>query len=169
MEALILLDTTPHLSGYFPQNVASAAAVLLGKLAFKPAKAVVAGVAATHPLAPLRPRVITGRECSKVSNRAMVRTLNRARNYDVTDRLAGIKVPALIVVGTADLLADLRHARTMARGLPNSTLKVVHGAGHMALFEKPEEVNRAIASFLSRKKGSNLKSCKLKKGARSER
>lgn len=150
VEGIILLDTTSHLSGFFFQRMTAFGAVAVGYFGFKPAKAVVAGVAATHPLAGPRVRIITGRECSKVSNRAMVRTLNRARNFDVTDRLGEIKAPALIVVGTADVLADIRHAKLMAKGIPNSIMAVVRGAGHMALFERPDVVNKAMEDFLYR-------------------
>jgi alpha-beta hydrolase superfamily lysophospholipase len=37
----------------------------------------------------------------------------------------------------------------MAMGIPDSTLEVIKGAGHMALFEKPELVNAAIQDFLN--------------------
>jgi pimeloyl-ACP methyl ester carboxylesterase len=80
----------------------------------------------------------------------MTKTLNRARNFNVTSRLGEINVPALIVVGNADLLADMRHANRLAEGLPNSMLLVVRGAGHMAIFEKPEIVNHAMEDFLAR-------------------
>lgn len=150
VEGLVLLDTTPHLAGWFPQSVVSFTAVVLGMFGFKAAKAVVAGTAATHPLATPRSRVITARECSKVRNVPMVRTLYQVRVFDATGKLGSITQPTLIVVGTADLLADIRHARKMARDIPNSTLKIVHGAGHMALFEKPEVVNRAMEDFLNR-------------------
>lgn len=150
VRGLILLDTTSYLSGFLEQRLVAAVAVPLGRFGFKLGKGVVAGVAATHPLAGPRARIITGRECSKVSNRAVSMTLNSARKYNVTPRLGEIGCPALIVVGTGDVLADMRHALRMARRLPDSTLKVVRGAGHMALFEKPKVVNRAIRSFLNR-------------------
>lgn len=150
VEGLILLDTTSYLSGYNVQRIIALGAVALGNLGFKPAKAAVAGLTATHPLATPRVRMITARECCKTRNRPLVKTLNSVRKFNVTDRLGEVEEPALIVVGTGDVLADVRHARTMARGLPNSTLKVVRGAGHMALFEKPKVVNKAIADFLDR-------------------
>jgi pimeloyl-ACP methyl ester carboxylesterase len=157
VEGLILLDTTSHLSGFVFQRLGALAAVLMGTVGaavwdsgFRGTKAVVAGTAATHPLAGLKTRLLTANECSKVSNYSMVKTLNKARHFNVTRRLGEISVPALIVVGNADLLADLRHANRLARGLPNSMLLVVRGAGHMALFEKPEIVNRAIEDFLAR-------------------
>lgn len=150
VEGLVLLDTSSHLSASLIQRVESAAAVGLGRFGSHPAKGLVAGIAATHPLAGPRARFITARECRKVSNYVMVRTLDSLRRFDVSDRLAEITRPALIIVGTADMLADIRHAKTMARGLPNSTMKVVRGAGHMALFEKPDVVNDAIEVFLDR-------------------
>lgn len=150
VEGIILLDTTSYLSGFIFQRVVAEVAVVVGRLGFKPARAVVAGIAATYPLAGLRVRIITGRECSKVPNRVVVKSLNSFRKFNVTDRLGEIDTPTLIVVGKEDLLADVRHARKMARGIPNSTMKVVRGAGHMALFEKPEVVNRAMEDFLNR-------------------
>jgi 3-oxoadipate enol-lactonase len=157
VEGLILLDTTSHLSGFVFQRFGALAAVMLGAVGaavwnsgFRGTKAVVAGTAATHPLAGLKTRLLTAYECSKVSNYSMVKTLNKARNFNATPRLGEISVPALIIVGNADLLADLRHANRLANGLPNSMMLVVRGAGHMALFEKPEIVNRAIEDFLER-------------------
>ncbi|HEY5502614.1 MAG TPA: alpha/beta hydrolase [Candidatus Anoxymicrobiaceae bacterium] len=154
---LVLLDTTSHLSGFFFQRLGALAAVALGAVGaalwntgFKLTKAVVAGTAATHPLAGPDPRLLSARECSRGSNKAMTLTLNKARNFNATPRLGEISAPALIVVGNADLLADVRHANRMATGLPNSTLLVVRGAGHMTLFEKPEIVNDAMADFLAR-------------------
>jgi len=157
VEGLILLDTTSHLSGFIFQRVGALAAVLLGSVGavvwntgFKGTKAVVAGTAATHPLARPAPRIFSAKVCSQGSNKAMTKTLNRARNFNVTSRLGEINVPALIVVGNADLLADMRHANRLAKGLPNSMLLVVRGAGHMAIFEKPEIVNHAMEDFLAR-------------------
>lgn len=150
VEGLVLLDTTAHLCSSFIQRVESAAAAALGRFGSRPAKGLVAGIAATHPLAGPRARFITARECRKVSNHVMVRTLESLSRFDVSERLGEIMQPALIIVGAADMLADVRHAKRMARGLPNSTMKVVRGAGHMALFEKPGVVNDAIGVFLDR-------------------
>jgi len=150
VKGLVLLDTTPHLCGFIPQRAMTDLIVAFGGLALKPVKAIAAGVAATHPLAGPGPRIITAAQCSKVANRHMVRTMKAIRRFDVSERLGEIEQPALIVVGTADMLADLRQARLMARNIPGSTMRIVRGAGHMALFEKPAEVNRAMADFLNR-------------------
>jgi pimeloyl-ACP methyl ester carboxylesterase len=150
VEGLVLLDTTPHLCGFLAQRVATVPVVVFGRLATWPAKALAAGIVATHPLASPSSRIITGLQCARVANVPMVRTMKGIRDFDASGRLGEIEAPVLIVVGDADMLADVRHARLMARNLPNSTMRVVRGAGHMALFEKPEVVNRAIADFLNR-------------------
>jgi 3-oxoadipate enol-lactonase len=157
VEGLILLDTTSHLSGFIFQRMGALAAVVFGSIGaavwntgFHGTKAVVAGTAATHPLAGPVPRLFTAKVCSQGSNTALTRTLNKARNFNVTARLGEISAPAIIIVGNADLLADVRHAKRLADGLPNSMMLTVKGAGHMALFEKPKIVNDAIADFLAR-------------------
>lgn len=150
VKGIVLLDTTSHLSGFFIQKVVAATAVRLGRLGFRAGKAAVAGLAAVHPISGIAPRVLTMKECSRIKNDPMVKTLDSVRNFNATDRLCDIKQPALVIVGAADLLADVRHAKVLARGIPNSTLKVVHWAGHMALFEEPEVVNKAMEDFLNR-------------------
>ncbi|MHB8894514.1 MAG: alpha/beta fold hydrolase [Candidatus Geothermincolia bacterium] len=173
VEGLILLDTTSHLSGFIFQRAGALAAVLFGSIGaaiwnngFKATKAVVAGTAATHPLAKPLPRIFSAKVCSQGSNSSMTRTLNRARNFNVTSRLGEISAPALIVVGNADLLADVRHANKLAEGLPNSMLLVVRGAGHMAIFEKPEIVNHAMKDFLDMAYPPKPKAAKKKKTAK---
>ena len=109
VEGLVLLDTTAHLCS----SSSSAWRVrwsALGRFASRPARGLVAGIAATHPLAGPRARFITARECRKVSNHVMVRTLESLRRFDVSERLGEIMQPALIIVGAADMLAG-RQAR----------------------------------------------------------
>ncbi|MDD5747879.1 MAG: alpha/beta hydrolase [Actinomycetota bacterium] len=150
VHALILLDTTPHLSGWFPQNIFAAAGVRLGKFGFRSGKALVAAAVATHPFSSLESKILTARECSKVKNKPLVETLDSLRRFDVRRKLSKIKKPALVVVGDLDMLADVRQAMKMAKEIPDAMLKIVRGAGHMALFEKPEIVNEAISDFLER-------------------
>jgi len=42
----------------------------------------------------------------------------------------------------------VENARALAAGLPNGTLRVIGGAGHMANLEKPEEFNECLLGFL---------------------
>ncbi|WP_028008841.1 alpha/beta fold hydrolase [Solimonas flava] len=68
---------------------------------------------------------------------------------DISERLAGIQVPALVVHGEADAAISLERARDMATRL-HAELCTVPGAGHAANLTHPEPVNAAIEDFLAR-------------------
>jgi pimeloyl-ACP methyl ester carboxylesterase len=65
-------------------------------------------------------------------------------------RLAGIKVPALIVATDEDAYAPPPVMRAFADAIPGAEFVVIEGAGHSAYWEKPEEWNRAVVGFLQR-------------------
>ncbi|TXH03568.1 MAG: alpha/beta hydrolase [Nevskiaceae bacterium] len=67
---------------------------------------------------------------------------------DISDAIAAIKVPALVVHGTADAAIPLTHAQEMATRL-HAELVAVPGAGHAANLTHPEIVNPAIERFLA--------------------
>jgi pimeloyl-ACP methyl ester carboxylesterase len=65
------------------------------------------------------------------------------------DRLAAIRSPTLLLVGDRDSPVIRRIVDTLASSIPGSTVRVIHGAGHMVNMERPEEFNRAVVDFLS--------------------
>ncbi len=156
VDALVLVDTTSYLSGWFTQRWAARVAVVLGEVSYRlwrngwrVTKGAIAGTAACHPLSRMQPRVFTAIECSKVDNYTMAKLLNDARQFNVTDRLSEIASPALIICGDADMLADVGHSMRMHKRIPDNTMKLIIGAGHMTIFEKPHEVNAVMDSFLA--------------------
>jgi pimeloyl-ACP methyl ester carboxylesterase len=64
------------------------------------------------------------------------------------DQLTEIGCPVLIVWGERDQLLPVRHAREWARRLRGSRLKVIKGAGHLPMLERPEEFNAELLDFL---------------------
>lgn len=68
-------------------------------------------------------------------------------SMDLRPALASIDVPAVVIVGTRDLLTPPRLARTLAAGIPGARLVVLPGAGHMLPFEAPDTVVEAITSI----------------------
>jgi 3-oxoadipate enol-lactonase len=69
---------------------------------------------------------------------------------DITGRLAEITCPTLIVHGTADAAIPVARAETVRDGLGGpATLILVEGAPHASNVTHPDEVNQAIAKFLS--------------------
>ena len=68
---------------------------------------------------------------------------------DITDRLAEITVPALVIHGTADAAIPIERAEAMAAGLGGATELVrVDGGTHAVNLTHPEPVNQAIERFL---------------------
>jgi pimeloyl-ACP methyl ester carboxylesterase len=67
---------------------------------------------------------------------------------DRRDQLAEIAVPTLVIVGEEDAIAPPDEARAMAEALPNGRLEIIPDAGHLAPYENPEAVDRAILDFL---------------------
>ncbi len=68
--------------------------------------------------------------------------------FDMRDRIGGISTPALIICGDQDRLTPVAYSEYLHRGIGRSSLVKVRGAGHMVAVERPEEVNRALDSFL---------------------
>ncbi len=69
-----------------------------------------------------------------------------------TQRLPGITVPTLLVVGEKDLLCPPELMQKMAALMPNSELVVLKDCGHITFLEKPEESSRLIVEFIRREK-----------------
>jgi len=70
-------------------------------------------------------------------------------NRRLSKRLYRLSNPALVLWGESDRLIPPVYARAWADQLPDATLRYVEDAGHMAPYERPDEVAAAIASFLS--------------------
>ncbi len=68
--------------------------------------------------------------------------------FDVMDRLGEIRVPTLVVNGDADRLTPLKYGQYLATNIPGAVLKILHGTGHLAMLERPTELNAVITSFL---------------------
>jgi pimeloyl-ACP methyl ester carboxylesterase len=67
---------------------------------------------------------------------------------DAESVLATVRVPTLLVSGTADNWSPLAQHEQMRRQLPQATLVAIEGAGHMAPAEQPAAVAQALLSWL---------------------
>jgi len=74
-----------------------------------------------------------------------------ARAFDITDALAYIRVPILLIQGEADRYSTLAHVRAAEEECycPVETL-VMPGVGHAPHREKPEETLAAVLAFADR-------------------
>lgn len=69
--------------------------------------------------------------------------------FDVLARLGEIRVPLLAITGEYDKMTPPKYAQTLADRVPGAQARIVSGAGHFVMAERPEETNAAIRSFLS--------------------
>lgn len=69
--------------------------------------------------------------------------------FDLRACLREINLPALIVVGNEDVLTPVKYSRYLHENLPQGELVIIPGAGHMAMLEQPDAVNRALNNFLT--------------------
>jgi pimeloyl-ACP methyl ester carboxylesterase len=66
---------------------------------------------------------------------------------DLTPDLPRIRVPTLLIGGTADPITPVAESERIARLIPDARLEVLEGGGHMLMLEDTEAVNRLIADF----------------------
>lgn len=92
------------------------------------------------------------REASKPPIYASKATCRGFFRLDFTERLATVKVPALIVCGDTDKPVPLETAsRVLAERISDARLVIVKDTGHFPHMEKPEIVNEAIWQWLEEK------------------
>jgi pimeloyl-ACP methyl ester carboxylesterase len=66
---------------------------------------------------------------------------------DLRDLLPQIAVPTLLLWGAHDARSPLAVAHQFHEAIPDSTLVMIDGAGHLSHLERPEQVNRAVREF----------------------
>ena len=70
---------------------------------------------------------------------------------DISDRVSGIGVPAIIFHGEEDVAIPMEKAVYLAETLPNCEgLVRIAGAGHASNLSHPDQVNGPLSDFLLR-------------------
>jgi 3-oxoadipate enol-lactonase len=72
---------------------------------------------------------------------------------NVTDRLAALTCPALVIVGEEDPGTPVEMARDIQAALPSAELAILRSASHLSNLEQPEEFNRVLLRFLDKAAG----------------
>jgi pimeloyl-ACP methyl ester carboxylesterase len=73
--------------------------------------------------------------------------LSEVMEMDLRHAVPRLKVPTLVVVGEHDRVTPPAAAVALTGGLPEGRLVVLEGAGHMAMLERPVELDREIRAF----------------------
>lgn len=70
------------------------------------------------------------------------------RDLDQSEKLAGIRAPALIIWGADDKVLSVANAALLQQRLADSEKVVLDGIGHVAMVEAPRQVARLCMAFL---------------------
>lgn len=68
--------------------------------------------------------------------------------FDARAILSAIKAPCLVVCGEKDLLTPPSLSEKLKEGISGSSLRIIQGAGHTVMIERPGPFNEAVAAFL---------------------
>ncbi len=66
----------------------------------------------------------------------------------MTAELPKITCPTLILCGEQDTLKPLKFSALMAKSIPHAEYLTIPDCGHVAIFEKPHELNSALLGFI---------------------
>jgi pimeloyl-ACP methyl ester carboxylesterase len=67
---------------------------------------------------------------------------------DLTERVASIQVPALVLTGQEDRATPPEQGRSLASALPSARFELLAGAAHLPCIEQPERMATVIRRFL---------------------
>lgn len=70
-------------------------------------------------------------------------------NYDIRDRVSGIRVPTLIIVGDKDTSTPINMSRYLRGQIEGSKLAIIPDSKHMPMIDRAAMVNEVIGEFLS--------------------
>jgi len=78
----------------------------------------------------------------------LLELLDTAHSFRMREELARISCPTLVIAAELDGFVPLARARGFAEAIDGASFRVVRGAGHAVVVERPEEVARYCLEFL---------------------
>lgn len=89
---------------------------------------------------------------NELNRRSVVKRIApQKRANEVTPaKLETLKVPTLLITGTADLVTPPSIMRMIASHVPDNELEIISESGHSPYWEQPELFNRAVLGFVGR-------------------
>ena len=83
-------------------------------------------------------------ECPPETRRDAPRVLV---GLDLKPDLPKVRIPTLVIGGTADVLTPPFEARSIAELIPGARLELIRDGGHMLMLERAEQLDRLIVDF----------------------
>jgi pimeloyl-ACP methyl ester carboxylesterase len=72
------------------------------------------------------------------------------QGWDAYDRLPELRVPTLVIHGSADQVIDVENARVLASRIPGAELAILEDAGHLYHSERADEADEVVLDFVRR-------------------
>ena len=148
---LVLCSTTPGGAASFPMPEQTVA--LMGSAAhLDPQEALqrlVTNALSPDPPAELVEEIVAYRTANPPDPAGWYAQAGAGAAHDAMSRLGDIRVPTLVVHGTADNVVDARNAALLAEKIPGSRLELFEGAGHLLPWERPQEFAALVEEFLA--------------------
>jgi 3-oxoadipate enol-lactonase len=91
-------------------------------------------------------QIVRGTRCSGRGRRGQ---LAGAASFDVTGRLAEIRVPTLVLHGARDRIVPAASAQRLADGVADARLVIFPDAGHVYITDTPDAANQEVLRFLA--------------------
>ena len=83
------------------------------------------------------------------SPESYARQLQAVLGHNVSDRLAQIPVPTLVIHGEVDPLVPVENGRYLAQHIPGAQLICYPDTGHISIIERADDYNRDVLAFLT--------------------
>ncbi len=68
--------------------------------------------------------------------------------FDIMDWVNEISLPTLIIVGEEDVMTPVKYSKYLNDKISGSVLRVIPGAGHCVMLERPEEFNHTLEQWI---------------------
>jgi 3-oxoadipate enol-lactonase len=88
------------------------------------------------------------RQCWQTDQSVMAHRFQLVERFNLKDRLAAIRIPALLVTGDRDLLVSARSLYALKSGIKGARVVSLPRSGHLAFATQPERVAREVQQFL---------------------
>ncbi len=149
VEGLILIGTSAKVVDNFSMKFNTSLAMFLMKVNYNMAIKTVLGRAFSN----LTPKDVKEKYINEALEKipkyvAISSFKDFVKNFDTRGKLKDLKVPTLIIVGENDRMLPPRMSQLLNNSIPDSELYVVPEAGHEVMIESPDEVIKAIDTFL---------------------
>lgn len=81
--------------------------------------------------------------------RTLMRSGRELLRLDLQADLTRVSAPTLLVWGQRDTLVPLSLAPLLRQSLPHAELVILEGAGHVAMYDRPQAFNAALLAFFA--------------------